>query len=115
MADKFPDLIKRLAEKTEAGQIRWERTAEEGRFIAPFPNYSVAIYKRELGSLLGKRVVVELQGKDSLTIDEYVEKGLFPNPNAAATAGLANRLWEDARRIAMGTDEALEDLLKQLG
>jgi hypothetical protein len=110
MADnKLIELAKLIYEKTKAGEITWEKTAYQGGFQTSFPKYSVIIRKLPVG--LGAPTILLLDDKGEV-IEELAYNPVVETPEGAVR--LLDELFDLARRRAMGVDQALDELLREL-
>jgi hypothetical protein len=106
MADeRLLELASLLFEKTKTGEIAWEKTSFDETFQTSFPKYSVRIQKVKGAPTLF------LFNEDGDLIEElsYVEAFL-----SLGSENRLNELFELARRKAMGVDQALDELLREL-
>lgn len=118
MATKYLQLLDRLIKKTEAGELKWEETAASNAFQVSFPNYTVILSEVESGDD-AIDYVVELVNSDGRIIDRFSDVTLQQtDPNTSGERLLHfNRmkgLFEASRRQALGVDQALDELLREL-
>lgn len=109
MYERFRELVDRLLEKTEQGDLNWIEGSSRSAFQVHFPRYSVEIEDEESdfilrmfdqkGSLLETVVAADLDS-GSPYYDKYKEK--------------LRTLHQLARRHALNVDAALDDLLSDL-
>ncbi len=98
MTAKDRELLVFLAKGTDAGQIRWEFTAEENQFVTALKGkYKIIVTK--LGSVCYLRMT-DMDDRDFLSIDSEEYDPLVD-------------LFEQARRVAFNVDAAIDDILKQ--
>jgi hypothetical protein len=103
-AEKFVDSI---CNKTLDGQIEWERTAEAGKFQATLGNYIVMFSEGD-----------DFPGEFELSIYNLAEELVERYESTYMGGNLANQMAKahrQARHQAMGVDQALDDLLGELG
>ncbi|RJP35551.1 MAG: hypothetical protein C4527_00430 [Candidatus Omnitrophota bacterium] len=107
MNSKFTQLINQLHEKTVNNKINWEETAEENIFLVSFSDYSVEIadYSDESHDLYKLRIY----NKEGKIVDKISSDNC-----SYLTANELKEVYENARRKAMGADEALGELLESL-
>jgi hypothetical protein len=108
--EKLVKLIIRVHEKTERGEIPWERTAKEGTFLATFPEYSLLIYYGD--SWAGRGWLVELHDSQGELLETVMDHQVA---EATGRDGIIGDIWNQARRIALHVDEALDKMLDYLG
>jgi len=104
--DKLIRIAHLIYEKTKNGEIKWEATADESTFQASLSNYSILI-KRAAGTLGG--TTLQICNEQGQVIEEFTQfdfiAGGFPQ---------MAELFELARRMAMGVEKALDDLIGAL-
>lgn len=104
-------LVKRLVEKTNKKELAWEATAAEDEFAVAFSSYAVTVshdpdedeYLVTLSDS-GGQVIDELSPSDFESYDLNYED----------PAQVFALLYSEARRTAMGIDEALDSILAEL-
>jgi hypothetical protein len=127
--DKIVTLAKRIQERTKEGALRWEVTARENTFQVAFPE-SVVQISRWLDSRGREGYALRILNAEGLVLEDITEHTLQdvlrqsmtahegflgePSPEMAARR-IMEDIYTSARRIALGTDRALEDLIKRLG
>ncbi|HZF13450.1 MAG TPA: hypothetical protein VFE33_32050 [Thermoanaerobaculia bacterium] len=103
-------LIRKLHERTTAGRLRWEETADSSVFQAAFPDYAVQISER------GEDYYLRIFDSEGGLIDDIgdVELGsLIGNPREALV--ILRETFTNARRSAKGLDRAVRSILDALG
>ncbi len=115
--DEITTFILRLHEKTLLGQVPWENTEAEDTFRALFSKYGVTVtkgtsYDPELGGeyTYYSISIVDLSGRE---VDSFTPFGSYMKHSQGER--LFRETYEAARRKARGLDEALADLLVELG
>ncbi len=112
MANRVWDLILKLAERTAEDKVNWERTAEAGIYQVSFPKYSVQIFARENRDRPDDIIVQVLDDTGSV-VEEASDVDLTSaRVNDAYPTMLT--LYKNARRKAMGVEQALDAILKKL-
>jgi len=118
MADrKLLTLVERLHRRTQERKVQWGETPKDGVFQAEFggiivtlqlrpdpqypeePDYIVRILNDE------GRLVEQFTNNDLSSLAENAERHPYR---------LMSELYDDARRLAMGVDRALDTLLNEL-
>ncbi|OHB68748.1 MAG: hypothetical protein A2V70_01795 [Planctomycetes bacterium RBG_13_63_9] len=96
--DKEPDynvLLQALIDKTKAGKLRWEETADEDTFVA---------------AVKGQRTF-EVSGKDApqfvVAVRDEEGKVFFQTP----ASSMARELFLLARRVALHVDEKIDSTM----
>ena len=101
------DVIAKLLERTNQDRIRWKSTVTANTFVAVVGNLSLSIsYPRSVNSRVRLRILDQL----AQPIDEF---STSPNGDPSMNQAL-EELHEKAKRAALGTDNHLEDLMREL-
>jgi|ERR1017187_1474884 hypothetical protein len=107
--EKLITLVKRLHAKTKAGEIRWEQTTANGVFQTAFPSYTVKLAKRGADYSIS---ILDEMGTTLESSDDAQLAAAFPERSVYQTM---RELYDMARRVALGVNEALDSLLGELG
>jgi hypothetical protein len=103
--EKMVKIATTLLERTRAGEIVWEETADKDTFLCSFPDYSARIARsRDDGwDESFELVIVDSKGRrlDSLS-------------SGQGGADILPEMFELARRRALNVDEALGNFLETL-
>jgi hypothetical protein len=117
MADKTVAFVQALVDRTNKGHVHWARTVDEGVFQASFPGYSVKVAKESQYDPEDQSTsyyhVIRIYDKDGSLVEEILVYQLNKRGWKEAHESVA-RLYEAARREAMGVEQALDTLLKEL-
>ncbi len=112
--DKSMELIRRPASKTAKGDLLWKEAFQKEVFEVSFPEYSLTIesfYDRDRGESyqLG---IFNYEGRDIDTINP----ARFSSDELSNEAhDLLKKIFSEAKRGALGLDDALDDLIELLG
>ncbi|MGE5270661.1 MAG: hypothetical protein ACM3JG_13420 [Thiohalocapsa sp.] len=117
MTTKYLQLLDRLIQKTDAGELAWEETAAGDAFQVSFPNYAVILSEAETPTTID--YVVELVNADGRIIDRFSDVTLERTDPSSQRGGPRHfdrmkALFEVARRQALGVDKALDEILREL-
>jgi hypothetical protein len=110
-------LVEALLEKSQAGVLSWERTITAERFTVSYPNYTIASYQYDEAdnpdSVGFGLTINDADGRvvENITGTDLVEHGKM---SYAAAVKTLQGIFLAARRKAMGADEAMDALIKQL-
>ena len=109
--DKLVKLLTLLHNRTNEGAVNWERTAYKTYYLAVFPGFTVQIgeenpYDDEV------YYVMKIQNEDGDLVEQARSQDFGHKMENAFP--VMKELHTGARRRAMGTDQALDSLLKQL-
>jgi|SRR5579863_2812161 len=99
------ELISKLLRATQAGKLSWETTAEPDRFAASYGGrWTITVDKtiNNEGASDFFLTITNAQGEEVLRIWDQPDNVL-------------PKLFEQARRHALKVDEALGDLMKEIG
>ena len=111
--EKVTIIIRKLLEKTARREVQWEKTAAEGAFLTSFPDYSVLLY--EAYSATGRLDrVFEIRDSEAVLVERITDDELFSESDSSDLPEIMSNLYKEARRIAMGADEALDKMLTYL-
>jgi hypothetical protein len=107
--EKLVQLARALFDKTTAGQLHWEPTANQNTFQLSLSNYSTLISKELDPDEPGHYILLRICNEEGQVIEELYE-------GEAVNAGFSDMraLFNLARRIAMGVDKALDEMLDVL-
>lgn len=106
MTSKPARFVTLLYEKTLNGELNWEPTETEDVYQCAFPNYSVRISER------GADYVVTIYNEQGTVIEEMTDVTLKDEIDNSFEK--MRQIYDTARRVAMGVDKALDDLLSYL-
>lgn len=109
MHTKTKELIERLIEKTESGDINWNATSRPMQYSLSMSSNQVLIERiANMGVIKYKFSILDAQGGD---IDSITKQSSSPS---APDAYLLKDLYEAARRNANRIDETIDRLLDEL-
>lgn len=101
--EKLLQIATRLLERTEAGGVQWNETADESMFETSMERYSVNVFKTKDG-FPGLSVVNDSGRVIDTLVLNFAQEG----------SETLNNLHELARRDALRVEGALDDILKTL-
>ncbi|MCE1016644.1 hypothetical protein LU640_05030 [Pseudomonas monteilii] len=104
---KIARLLELLIERTESGELEWEPTVKSDVFQANFPRYSVRILTTE--AEIDIDIVLQIINEEGLVVESVRDPQLNGFVESAFLKMRA--LHESARRIAMGVDKALDEII----
>ena len=114
--EKFSKLVKALAEQSEEGRLKWEESVEPGVYQVSFPNYSVKI-REEFGEEPEPDIVITIHNAEGATLDRFTDRDLHSymvdNFHVRSYTTM-DAIFQKARRTAMGSEQALDSILKFL-
>lgn len=111
--EKEAEFVRRLHARTANGDITWYKTDTDGVFQVQLQDYLVQVNQRwadENGDSVYTYVTVF--NNEGGLIDSFNDNMLLESEALGADASfLMSELFENARRIAMGMEQALDDLI----
>lgn len=112
--DKIVKLVEKLHERTINGKVQWEKLIfEEGIYQAIFPGYTIRISQIDRGGL--PFIVIQIYNEDGELVEEVDDSDVAKEHPVFVAYELMSDLLENARRIAMGSDKAIDKILSALG
>ncbi|WP_116817757.1 hypothetical protein [Pseudomonas syringae] len=112
MADeKLIKLVTELNKQTSAGKVAWESTDLVGVFQVSYPNYSIRISSRERNDV--EDVFITIINSVGDVVESFSDVTLSSDFSSAYR--LMSNTYFEARRIAMGVNAALDEILAELG
>ena len=120
--EKLIEFVTKLEAKTLSGNVKWEETAATDVFQATLSSFVIRICRSEArdGST---DLEIDLVSKDGTIIEslsdgqflrmvrKYQSAGALLEVNAH---GVMESIFTSARRMALGVDKALDDVLSEL-
>lgn len=111
---KYKELVDALDQKTRDGKVDWKQSPTEGVFHAAFPGYSIKISRHEtdFGAYDIKIAIFDESGQ---VIEEFFdgEVSEFDTDNRSYYKVML-ALYDIARRVALGSDKALDTIINSL-
>ena len=109
--EKLARIITSLLRKTKNGEIRWEETSSNSKFMVSFSRGNITIDLRtdEFGDEI---VVIEIQNEYGKTAEEITASGVREWMQNSESVFL--ELYQLARRHALRIEEILDQLLLDL-
>jgi hypothetical protein len=105
MHERIVTLVERMHERTKARRLSWDKNPK-GNFETSFPNYTV-----ELSEDSDWNIWLYIYNDEGEVIDTVSDEMLRQStPRGAKLA----ELYTMARRTALGSDEAIENLISAL-
>jgi hypothetical protein len=112
-AGKYEALLSRLVSKTNHNELDWRESPSADTFQTSFANYSVTISETE-----GRRgqidYVVSLINSEGVVVDNISDTDLDSGSGDTYFFQMLRGLYQAARRRALGVDNALDEILKEL-
>ena len=116
---KLAVLTYNLHIRTEDGTINWEETAIDGVYQASLANYTVTISLQESRTAEGNDVKISIINNEGSEVESFLdidlEEGWFQQIDVyEAPYNIMNNIYEVARRTALGSEKAINDILSEL-
>jgi hypothetical protein len=113
MYEKLEKLINILHGRTMSGTVHWEETSDPGRFQTAFPGSTITIFTRQSREFMDELDYALQIINDNGNLIEQVADTDFDDK--AHGFLIMKEMYEAARRIALGTEQTIDDLLSSLG
>lgn len=108
-------LVDKLIERTQKGGLEWEETANPEVFQLSFPNYAIQVFpKQNRHDPEQTDVIVRIKNEEGTTVDQISDVELEQQYSGGEYFQQLMQLYETARRTALGSEEAVTELLKAL-
>jgi hypothetical protein len=116
MNERLGKLIERLHAKTERGEIPWKKvdSAAVDGFEASFPNYTVEVARTKDQQKLVLRIYNQDGDALESVFDYELRIGNIRDGYDVRFENLLHETYQMARRIALGTEKAIDELISVL-
>ena len=102
---EITDILTKVLERTSQDKLSWQSTADEEAFLAVLANSSITIFlDRRRDAIL---TILNAEGREIERLDSGTQEG-------GPWEKQLRELYSKARRIGLGVDTQLEDLLREL-
>ena len=115
MNDRLGRLVERLHSKSERREIQWQKSVPDA-FETSFPNYTV-----EVGQISGSpesTTYLKIYNEEGEVIefvqDQELRSGAFYSSDDDKYQTKLRETYQMARRVALGTEEAIDNLIMAL-
>jgi hypothetical protein len=114
--EKIILLLQRLHEKTLKGLIAWESTELDDVFQYTMPEVSIRISKKRSRQYQDSYdFILTIYNQEGTLIEEIADTDLKDEIIVSGTVyDLMKDIYENARRIALGVDQAIDRILEEL-
>lgn len=103
--ERYKDIVKKLAQRTDNGEVNWKSTSHEKMFVVDFKQFSLSINPYYDNRDHVRFSILDSEGNE---IDDFhVGEG-------EAEWELAHRLYSEARREARKIDLVISDITEEL-
>ena len=115
--EKLATLAYRLHQMTDRGKISWQETMTSGVYQASFSDYSVQISIEQSGREPDVRI--SIFGTDGNELESFTDEDLSPEwlsefEGITGAFGMMYGTYQTARRVALGTEQAINQILSAL-
>jgi len=119
MADpKLTQLVNDLYVKSAAGLLNWRQTSEESVFSLSFSSHSMVLtYKAEWDDVRDdtyESITLQIRDESGAVIEEITPGTFSPKDFGILPFDVFKRIYESARRHAMGLNKAVDAILLEL-
>lgn len=104
--EKVIQIIKLISEKTYKNEVTWEKGSKSKSYRVTYPNYTIYIEESNAD------YIVYIVNNEGIVIEHASDVDL--KNEFSDSLGLMRNLYIKARRIALGVDETLDNILKDL-
>ena len=117
---KYLKMIVTLVEKTKAGKIPWKKTGSSDAFVTPINKYySISVTQSEWDDNTSYHIKLQDREGDLIESISSYDLNLWnanqPEPLFKESGReIIEKLFNMARRKALGVDQAVESILEQL-
>ena len=117
---KLANLASSLHRRTVAGTIDWEEMALDGVYQASLANYSVRISLVDSQGDEGVDVKISIINEEGSEVESFSDVDLKPEWfDGLSITGhpydIMYNIYQTARRTALGSETAINDILEELG
>ena len=106
---EITDILTTLLERTRQDKVAWQTTADESTFLVVLGKASMTIHE----GLHDDSVILRILNQEGREI-ESMYSGSDSEQTTASEDRQLQELYTMARRIALGVDSQLDELLKEL-
>lgn len=112
---KLVKVILSLHDKTVNHGLKWEETDAEYTYQAVFPQYRVRILRdTRKDTDEDNNYTLQILNKDGEIIDSITDESMLGQMKNPSAYDAMRDIYETARRIAMGLEDALDHILNTL-
>lgn len=104
------DIVTKLLERTNQNRIGWQTTADDKIFLSVLGNNSVSISEKSELDFFAPAYVLRILNHEGREIERITSDSII----GSSERGRLQQLHEKARRIALGVDGQLDELLQVL-
>ncbi|MGM4895937.1 hypothetical protein [Tardiphaga sp. 839_C3_N1_4] len=115
-------MVQLLSEKTTAGEMDWKSSPVDDAFQLSFHNYTLLLRQAESQQSYGEHdYVITLLNENGDVADAFTDVELSEEfadgiePASSKPYPTMRRLFDQARRHALGTDRIIDTILDELG
>ena len=115
MSEKYYQLVYKIYEKTQSSALKWSEGPYENSFSVDFKSNSIVIYfmRSSNSSSFYCIGVLNKDGEEIETITPASIKDYFKDPSQSVKFFL--EIYQLARKQVLGIDNAVDNILKELG
>ena len=103
---EISDILTELIDRTGRNKVNWQPTSDEQTFLASLGTASVMILEDQAGDAVLR--ILNLEGQEIERLDSGIEG------EGRTWRNELRELYIMAKRVALGVDSQLEDLLQEL-
>lgn len=111
MHELTQQLIDKVHAQTLAGQLDWSEGAGRNSFAFEADGFSVVVAATASTATIA---ITDTDGRELETLDEE-ELASVTSPSGKDYEAIVRDIYQSARRVALGTDDAIERILRVIG
>lgn len=106
---EITDVLTKLLERTNENKISWKTTVDEATFVAVIGNLSVAV--SPYFDSFDEDIRLQILNREGEEVDRFDATTIG---SSSITSHRLDDLYKKARRVALGVDAQLDELLQEL-
>jgi hypothetical protein len=111
--EKQIEFLVNLINRTKSGKISWETAPSPNSYFVSFANYTATIYVKQRSNSVTEDYYIEIIDKFGAVVEKFSDVDLSANGVVDAEDQMRELLTR-ARRYALGSDAALDQILSEL-
>lgn len=112
--EKIINVAARICSATQAGTISWKGTELDDVFQVSFTNFSARISLRPSRSGIGEEYILSILNEEGDLLEQLGDEDGRDSDESRYLFTILKDTHETARRQAMGVDQALDSILREL-
>lgn len=113
-SDKIITLLTKLQQRTESGDVTWEKTAEENQFQTTLGKYTIRLLEFPSAEPETYDYFLRLHDEGGALIDSLSDVELHQISPGVGAYKMMGTIFRSARRSATGVDKAIDSIIQGL-